>query len=204
MGSQGREKKKKKGKLSQSIHMFNNEAVLRLNQNFLSLLQIQLVISYLDIDLARSKREALGNILIIYSHKKNKIMQMLISDGKKNGDKINRSYQQKEKKQLCTHNTLFFIHFFDVVLHDYNMKLSSYTSYVGNVLCAHQKFCCLCSRLPIFAFFFFFTAIPFYLQQLAASIPHFLPPVFMFFFQQNLSPLFFYLTCQLFLSYPHH
>ena len=38
------------------------------------------------------------------------------------------------KKQLCTCST-FFVHFFPVVLHDYNVKLPNYTFYVGNVVC---------------------------------------------------------------------
>ena len=56
-------------------------------------------------------------------------------------------------------STLFFVHFFDVVLHGYDVKLPSYTSYEGNVVhvCAHQKFCCLCSCS------LFFTAAHFHL-----------------------------------------
>ena len=50
---------------------------------------------------------------------------MLGSDGKKMVIKSIGLISKKKKKKLCTHNTLFFLHFFDVVLHDYYVKLSS-------------------------------------------------------------------------------
>ena len=59
-------------------------------------------------------------------------------DGNKNSKKNQQVY-------LAAH---FFSYFFlDVVLLGYNVKLPSNTSYEGNVVhvCAHQKFCCLCS-----------------------------------------------------------
>ena len=45
----------------------------------------------------------------------------------------------------------FFVHFFAVVLHDYNVKPHSKLHGLEKVVCAHQKFCCLCS---CFHFFF--------------------------------------------------
>ena len=55
-----------------------------------------------------------------------------------------------------------FIHFFTVVLHDYDAKLPSYTFYGGNVV-------------YVFLFTFFFTAGPFdNLTLVAAGISHIL------------------------------
>ena len=54
----------------------------------------------------------------------------------------------------------FLGHFFDVVLHDYIMKLRSYTSYVGNVVYAHQK---LVAYVSVRFFFFSFSAAHFHL-----------------------------------------
>ena len=81
---------------------------------------------------------------------------MLSSDGNKMVIKSIGLISKQKKKNFARTTHFFFLHFFDVVLHDYYVKLPSQTSYVGSVLCAHQKFCCSCSRLPIFAFFFFF------------------------------------------------
>lgn len=47
-----------------------------------------------------------------------------------------------------------------VVLHDYIMKLRSYTSYVGNVVYAHQK---LVAYVSVRFFFFSFSAAHFHL-----------------------------------------
>ena len=44
------------------------------------------------------------------------------------------------------------VHFFDVVLHDYNVKRPSYSSYVGNVVYAHQKVFFACVPVRIFLF----------------------------------------------------
>ena len=44
----------------------------------------------------------------------------------------NRSNEQKTT--LHVQHT-FFVHFFPVVLHDYNVKLPNYTFYGGNVVC---------------------------------------------------------------------
>ena len=57
---------------------------------------------------------------------------------------------KKENNLACAAH--FVVHFFDIVSHNHNAKIPSYTSYVyvGNVVCAHQKFCCLCSQPLIF------------------------------------------------------
>ena len=66
------------------------------------------------IDLARAKSEALGNIYRVCS---NKIYNRVMLSGEGNGiDLIT------EKATLHVQHT-FFVHFFAVVLHDYNVKL---------------------------------------------------------------------------------
>ena len=133
---------------------------------------------------------------------------MLSSDGKKMVIKSIGLISKKKKKNFPRTTHFFFLHFFDVVQHDYYMKLSSQISYVGSVLCAHQKFCCSCSRLPIFAFsfffVFFFTTIPFYLHLAGCQHSSFLTTSFHVFLPRKLVSVVFYLTCYLFLSYPHH
>ena len=47
---------------------------------------------------------------------------MLSGEGKENGEKKTIGLISN-KKQLCMCCTLFFVHFFAVVLHDYNVKL---------------------------------------------------------------------------------
>ena len=76
-----------------------------------------------------------------------------------NGDGDGNKNSKKKKLIGLFSSTLFFVHFFDVVLLGYNVKLPSNTSYEGNVVhvCAHQKFCCLCSCS------LFFTAAHFHL-----------------------------------------
>ena len=73
------------------------------------------------------------------------------------------------KKKHFTLAAHFFGHFFDVVLHDYNIKLRSYTSYVGNVVCAHQKLAAYVSVR-----FFFFLSVPLIFTLLVARISHLL------------------------------
>ena len=46
-------------------------------------------------------------------------------------------------------STLFFLHFFAVVLHDYNVKLLSYTFYGGNVVCVPVRFFLKLSFTPL-------------------------------------------------------
>ena len=74
-----------------------------------------------------------------------------------------------------------FVHFFDVVLHDYNVKLPS-SFYVGK--------CGMCSpiflRVPVH---FFVSTLPLIFTLLAA-FSHFLAAISMFFRQRNLSLVF--------------
>ena len=91
---------------------------------------------------------------------------MLKGEGNEDGKKINRSNRQKNIYfTLAEH---FFGHFFDVVLDDYNMKLRSYPSYVGNVVCAHQKLVAYVSVC------FFFLSVPLIFTLLVARISHLL------------------------------
>ena len=90
---------------------------------------------------------------------------MLNGDGNENGKNSNFSYQQKKKIASAAR---FFVHLFDVVLLDDNVKRPSYTSYIGNGVCAHQNCCWLC---PCSLFFFSLSLI---FTLLAASISHFL------------------------------
>ena len=79
-----------------------------------------------------------------------------------NGDGDENSKKKKKKKiKRSIQQHTFFVHFFDVVLHGYDVKLPSYTSYEGNVVhvCVHQKFCCLCPCS------LFFTAAHFHLAD---------------------------------------
>ena len=69
---------------------------------------------------------------------------MLNGDGNDNSKK-SVGLKLAKKKQLYTCSTLLQLHvilpfFFFFFLHDYNVKLPSYTSYVRNVVCAHQSF----------------------------------------------------------------
>ena len=70
---------------------------------------------------------------------------MLNGDGNDNSKK-SVGLKLAKKNQLYTCSTLLQLHvilpFFVFVffLHDYNVKLPSYTSYVRNVVCAHQSF----------------------------------------------------------------
>ena len=101
---------------------------------------------------------------------------MLNGDGNENGIKINRPNRQKKKKIAL--EACFFVHFFAVVLHDYNpdavshdlnVKLPSYTLFLW-------KNCRMCSPkflLLVFLFAFIFS-LPIIFTLLAASIYHFL------------------------------
>ena len=66
----------------------------------------------------------------------------------------------------------FFIHYFALVLHDYNVKPPSYTFYGGNVACVSVPSCFSFSPPLIFIL-------------VAASITHRRYKIFMFFFQRN-------------------
>ena len=85
------------------------------------------------------------------------------------------------KKKL---GTLFFVHFFTVVLHDYNVKLRNFLG---------TRF--FKEMLNVFLFTFF--SLPLIFTLVAASISPFSHrrfKIFMFFFQRNWSPLVF-LSC---------
>ena len=71
---------------------------------------------------------------------------MLNGDGNDNS-KQSVGLKLAKKNQLYTCSTLLQLHvilpfffFCFFFLHDYNVKLPSYTSYVRNVVCAHQSF----------------------------------------------------------------
>ena len=82
---------------------------------------------------------------------------MLNGDGNDNS-KQSVGLKLAKKNQLYTCSTLLQLHvilpFFVFVfffLHDYNLKLPSYTSYVRNVVCAHQSFV---ASVSVFLFLF--------------------------------------------------
>ena len=78
----------------------------------------------------------------------------------------------------------FFVHFFDVVSHNYNMEIPSYASYmyVANVVCAHQKFCCLCSCSFLFFLLLIFTLVAASISlSVTANFHVFLPTKFVSF-----------------------
>ena len=114
---------------------------------------------------------------------------MLNGDGNENCKKINSPWLATKKKNFthAAHFFVFLVHFFAVVLHDHNLKLSSYTFY--------GKKCRMCSPkilLLVFQFrIFFLTAVHFYLagfSLLTASISHLFNrryKIFMLFFLQN-------------------
>ena len=61
---------------------------------------------------------------------------MLSGDGSENVRLI-----RKKKKQLCTCSTLFVVHFFPVLLHDYNVKLPE-TSELHEFMEDWYRMCC--------------------------------------------------------------
>ena len=73
---------------------------------------------------------------------------MLNGDGNENGKKYQLFLLAKKSFASAAR---FFVHLFDVVLLDDNVKRPSYTSYIGNGVCAHQNCCWLC---PCSLFFF--------------------------------------------------
>ena len=66
---------------------------------------------------------------------------MLSGEGKENGEKTTIGLISKTETLHVQHTS--FVHFFAVVLHDYNVKLPSYTFYGGNVV-----------RLSLLTFFY--------------------------------------------------
>ena len=120
----------------------------------------------------------------------------MLNDGGNENGKTNT--QTKKKTRLISNNkkttkTLqvlhtSFLHFFVVVLHDYSVKLSSYTFLGRNVSCSHKKCCFLCSCSLSFS-------LPLIFTILAAKIYHFHFQIWLFFFV-----LFFVLSLALSLS----
>ena len=86
---------------------------------------------------------------------------MLSGEGMQRRKTVKNNNRSNQQKQLCTCSTLFFVHFFAVVLHDYNVKLPE-TSQL-HVLC---RKCQTCSRS------LFFTAAHLHLALVDASISH--------------------------------
>ena len=95
---------------------------------------------------------------------------MLNSDGYENGSTL-------------------LVHFFDVVLHGYNVKRPSYSSYVGNVACAHQKF-----FLLVFLLCSLFYSLLLIFNSLTASLSHFLTASFRVFLPTKFVSFVFYQT----------
>ena len=133
---------------------------------------------------------------------------MLSSDGKKMVIKSIGLISKKKKKNFARTTHFFFLHFFDVVLHDYYVKLSSQTSLIcGKCLMCSPEILLLMfqtSNICVFFFVFFFAAIPFYLHLAGCQHSSFLTTSFHVFLPTKFVSVVFYLTCQLFLSYPHH
>ena len=120
---------------------------------------------------ARTKSKPLANILLIYSNKKIKSCNAKWRRERERQKKISRS--NEKKKNNFARPAHFFVHFFVVVLHYYNVKHLIYTSYVGNVVNAPRMFFLL---LFLFAFFHCRSFSPGWpLAFLILS-----PPIFMF------------------------
>ena len=118
---------------------------------------------------------------------------MLNVDGNENGKKKKTIVLISKKKSFAS-AAPFFVHLFDVVLHDDNVKRPSYTS--------HRK-CRMCSPkllLLVSLFVFFFTAAHF--TSLAASISHFLTANFHVFVPTKFVSFVLYLTLYLSPCYP--
>ena len=99
---------------------------------------------------------------------------MLSGEGNEKGEKT--TIGLISKKATLHVSTLFFVHFFAFVLHDYNVKLPE------------------TSQLHVFFVHFFFTAAHFHLALVAASISHFVTAATKFSCcssNKKMSPLFF-------------
>ena len=106
---------------------------------------------------------------------------MLSGEGNENSEKTTIGLISKKATLHVQHT--FFVHFFAVVLHDYNVKLPETFLW---------RKCRTCSRS------LFFTAARFHLAWVAAGISHFIfcyrrYKIFKLFFQQKMSLVFFYL-----------
>ena len=117
---------------------------------------------------------------------------MLNDDGNENGKKYQLFLLAKKSFTSAAH---FLVRFFGVVLQHGNVRRPSYTSYIGNVVCAHHNFCCLC---PWSLFF----SLPLIVTSLAARISHFLTAKFHVFLPTKFVSFVLYLTLYLFPCYP--
>ena len=104
---------------------------------------------------------------------------MLNDRGNENGKTNTQTKTKQQHVSLATTTTLHvqhtsFLHFFVVVLHDYSVKLSSYTFLGGNVSCSHKKFSFLCSWSLSFS-------LPLIFIILAAKIYNFHFQIWLFF-----------------------
>ena len=96
----------------------------------------------------------------------------MLNDGGNENGKTNTQTKKTTTRLISNNNNNFaraahfFLHFFVVVLHDYSVKLSSYTFHGGNVSWSHKKFCFLCSCSLSFS-------LPLIFTILAAKIYHF-------------------------------
>ena len=88
---------------------------------------------------------------------------MLSGDGMQRRKTVKNNNRSNQQKQLCTCSTLCFVHFFAVVLHDYNVQLPEFSQL--HVLWRKCRM--------VFPFTFSFTAAHFHLALEAASISHF-------------------------------
>ena len=86
---------------------------------------------------------------------------MLSGEGNENGEKTTIGLISKKTTLHLQHT--FFVHFFAVVLHDYNIKCPE-TSWLQ----------CFVEEM-LYMFFFTFFSLPLIFSWLAASICHFLP-----------------------------
>ena len=98
---------------------------------------------------------------------------MLNGDGIENGKKTTSTTTTtttigliSKKITLHVQHTFLYISL-PLLLHNYNVKLSSYIFHGGNVVCSPPKNCCLCSCSLSFS-------LPLIFNLLAANISHFL------------------------------
>ena len=63
---------------------------------------------------------------------------------KKKPTKQTKTSRCNWQKKIFASAAIFLVHFLAVVVAT-SVKLLSYTFYGENVVCAHKKFCCLCS-----------------------------------------------------------
>ena len=72
---------------------------------------------------------------------------MLSGDGHENVQNKTVGLISKKTALHLQHN--FFLHFFAVVLHQFNMKLPSYTFYGGEVVCVPVHYCSFTPWWPL-------------------------------------------------------